>query len=160
MVYSSTVCERNCARKFHASCVGASEADLCTLSKNIIWICVEYMLEFCQAREKAAELPRAHTTSSIAAVLDTLKAEVKSIKLIKLAKLSDRITEPDCLQRHSTPISTPQSSNNTSAQTNSNDRHHGCEESFSLSNIDCNVTEHEIACLACFVLSALQNSSA
>lgn len=159
-----TICEGRCARRFHASCVGVSEADLCALSKNMIWICDECMDEFCKARDGTLNSPRAHSTASIAVELDMLKTAVTRIN-DAIARISHIIGPSDPMQRHSPPVSsidtfhmdeppvvsTPKSSNNTNVQTSNQ----SCDESFSLvlSNIDCNVTEGEIVSLVSSSLS-------
>lgn len=141
-----TVCEGRCARRFHASCVGLSESDLCALSNNIIWICDECMLEFCKARDTVPDSPRAHlsSTSSVAAELNELRCQVAKIT-DAISKIADQIspsvpTVPT--QRHSTPVSSPSPSNNVSTRTIK----HCDDESFSfvLSNIDCSATETDI----------------
>lgn len=145
-----TVCEGRCARRFHASCVGVSEADLCALSKNIIWICDECMAEFCKARDAMSESPRSSSTSSIVVELDKLKSEVGRIN-DAIAEINDKMIAPDRILHHSTPDTTPMLSHNTNVRAYSSDSHRSCvvpdcEESFSivLSNIDSSVTEYDI----------------
>lgn len=151
-----TICEGRCARRFHASCVGVNESDLCALSNNIIWICDECMLEFRKARDTVPDSPRAHlsSTSSVAAELDELRSQVAKIN-DAISKIVDQISPSDPTvptHRHSTPVSTPSPSSNaftcTIKQRHDDKRtikqSHDESFSFVLSNIDCSATETDI----------------
>lgn len=152
-----TVCEDRCARKFHAACVGVTEDALCALSKNIIWICDDCMIEFCKARDHIPKLGETQPADkySITADLEELKSQIKGIN-DSFAKLSIAIASKSSpvstqRERQSTPIGSPnplcRSSVCTSERSHSSMRNHDETFSLLLTNIDRHVTENEIACL-------------
>lgn len=150
-----TVCEGKCARKFHAACVGVTENDLCALSKNIVWICDDCMIEFCKARDHIPESSKAQPADKdpITADLEALKSQVNAINdsITELSKAIASSSAPASLQRqqrHSTPIDSLSRSNVCTSEC-SRSSIENREDTFSLllTNIDRHVTEKEIACL-------------
>lgn len=150
-----TVCEGSCARKFHASCVNVSEADLCALSKNIIWMCDDCMLEFCRARDRIPN-SKPKPSDSISTELEEIKSQIATINSV-VAKLTP-IAPFDSTHRHSTPNGSPKSLDNTNACSTYHYPRHSPEDSFALllTNIDKRVTEKEIVCLVSESLCAPQ----
>lgn len=157
-----TVCEGRCAKKFHATCVGVTENDLCALSKNIIWICDDCMIEFCKARDHTPVSPKNQPIdeNSFTAGLDDLRTQVNRINE-SIAKLSIAISSsiPSVsTQRHSTPNHSPQPLSSASVCTSgwSQSSSHNREDTFPLllTNIDRQVSENEIICLVSQCLGA------
>lgn len=102
-----TVCEGKCAKSFHASCVGVSEADVCALSKNIIWICDTCMVLFYRARERTNADAATNTapSRSLEDEIDELKCTVSEI----VNALENVLQKPNTAAPylHSTPTSSP-----------------------------------------------------
>lgn len=150
-----TVCEGRCAKKFHATCVGVSETQLCALTKNIVWICDDCMFEYCRARDRIPESPKAQPVeyNVILAHIADLKSQIEII-VNSIAELPTSIACPTSsvsTQRHSTPINSPKPLNSVSACRSECSRSstHNRGDSFSLllTNIDRRATENEITSL-------------
>lgn len=149
-----TVCEGRCARKFHATCVGVTENDLCALSKNIIWICDDCMIEFCKARDRIPESSKTQPADEnvFATDFEKLKLQINDINN-SFAKLSVAIASSTSSsttprqQRHSTPIDSPKSLTSSSVCAPECSSVQTRDETFPLllTNIDRGVTENEIA---------------
>lgn len=150
MEHLYTVCEGKCAGKFHASCVGVSEDQLCALSKNIIWICDSCMVDFCRARDDmsgSCNTPSPAGTS-INAELEEMKSQIASLTSA-VAKLNLSIAPFESAKQHSTPITSPKLVNNASVCMSDCTTGLNSNDSFSLllTNIDTHVTENDIVCL-------------
>lgn len=145
-----TVCEGRCAGKFHASCVGVSEDQLCALSKNIIWICDNCMVDFCKARDAISGSSETHTSAgiSITAQLEEMKSQIATISNA-IAKLNVSVAPNVSANPHSTPVTSPIPANNASVCTADCTTRPNSRDDFSLllTNIDRHVTENDIVCL-------------
>lgn len=106
-----TVCEGNCAKYFHAACVGITEDDLCALSGNIIWMCDACMALFCRMRERMHADASTNTESShesalsVEDQLNDVKCAVKEIAdMLSKVIPKPNVPAPIC---QSTPVSSP-----------------------------------------------------
>lgn len=149
-----TVCEGNCAKWFHADCVGITETDLCALSTNIIWICDACMVLFCRMREKTHADATTNTES-----LRPIEDEICDLKRT-VANIADTlanvILKPanPSMPLHSTPVSSPKSLDGTNeiscrpVHTDSSNYSRSTDShtfAMYLSNIDKCVTENDIS---------------
>lgn len=158
-----TVCEGRCAQKFHATCVGVTENDLCALSRNIVWICDDCMIVFCKARDSIAESFKDNgpDKNAITADLEELKSQIDGINN-SFAKLSIAIASSSSSkstqqqQLHSTPIDSPKPSSSVCMSEFLRSPIPIWDGTFSLllTNIDRRVTESEIVSLVSQRLSA------
>lgn len=149
-----TICEGKCAGWFHATCVGLSEAALCVLSKNILWMCDVCAYDFYRARDANGKQHSAEQSASIVHELEELKSQVSEIN-DAIARITLSVTPSVPIDRHSTPIDSPktlQNINTCSTRINA-------DETFSLvlTNIDRCVTEKEIAHLVSCSLCAAED---
>lgn len=147
-----TICEGKCARRFHATCVGISEAALCILSKNILWMCDECAFDYYRARDTVPD--KTEQPASLVNELEELKSQVSKIN-DAIANITLSITPSVPIERHSTPATSPKTLENVNAcSTRIN-----ADETFSLllTNIDRCVTEKEIAHLVSCSLCASED---
>lgn len=146
-----TICEGECARLFHANCVGLSEDDLCTfaLKTNIIWMCDECMDRFrrLSGRTWPASSVDSTENTSINDEVKDLKITVAGI-LETLSKIAPISALNDRAPLHSTPLST-----NVHFDTDASDvvneqqssQYMGSEDfSLFVSNIDSTLSELDI----------------
>lgn len=145
-----TVCEGRCAGKFHASCVGVSEDQLCSLSKNIIWICDKCMIEFCKSRDSTSVSRKTSPSpkTPITAELEEMKSQIAMLSSA-VAKLNLTVAPFEATRQHSTPITSPKTTNNASVCASDCTTKYNSEDFFSLllTNVDKNVSENDIVCL-------------
>lgn len=158
------VCEGKCYGTFHASCVGLSEASVCCLSKNIVWLCDDCLFDFHDS-QREVKCSQSETTDH---ALRCVTAELTDIST-KIANVMKMISEDSHVDTskegtnelppiHSTPNRSLQlhagSRNNisdTSAKTSqahssgTSTCYRGGTFSLFLTNIDEQVTENEIA---------------
>lgn len=115
-----TVCEGKCAKRYHAACVGLTDETMRALfSKNVLWMCDECLLDFCNSRdadENNVEAdPRADPCCSHQSVCETQIEELK-LKVTEIMEtLATMIPARTQLQperhsrqhveQHSTPVS-------------------------------------------------------
>lgn len=136
-----TICEGQCGKRFHGTCVGVCESDLRALSKNIIWICDECMILFYRGRDTKAVPSPVETHSPIMDELSTLKQQVAGIvgAIERITRCVETSTRP--VPHHSTPVTSRSSMISTDICSTLGNG------SFSLflTNIDCCVTEQEIS---------------
>lgn len=172
-----TVCEGKCAKRYHAKCVGLSEATVCALfSKNILWMCDECLMDFCNSRDGNVDSQEADTCcthqSTCEAEIEELKIKVNDI-MEALGTMVFETTQQQLdrqKQQHSTPVSSPVHSSHllhgtrdTSACATMSDDSSPMSDSgetFSLfvTNIDRNATDLDVKNLACKCLNAVDRS--
>lgn len=155
-----TVCEGDCAKSFHAACVGLTEDDLCALSNNIIWICDPCMVLFCRKRERmhtTDATTNTEPTRSMENEIDDLKRTVTEIANT-LANVVQKLDVAAPIH-HSTPVSSSKlldGTNDMSACDNLQPEESSqCplqipeSETFSLylTNIDSSASENDISLL-------------
>lgn len=107
-----TVCEGKCAKRYHAACVGLSEATMCALfSKNILWMCDGCLLDFCSSRDVIADDTDTNDCcthqTNCETEIDELKAKVNDIMDLFTTMISQRSQPETYNQQHSTPFSPP-----------------------------------------------------
>lgn len=168
-----TICEGKCAKRYHAACVGLSEATMRALfAKNILWMCDECLLDFCSMRdansEECADTEIDDTSShpsTIESDVAQLKSQVAEITETLAAIAAQSTTKPQQLpyeMRHSTPVLSPvqDASLFDGTKTYHNDNSEGISVSqvhsdknvsfaLFLTNIDCHATEDHISRLVC-----------
>lgn len=101
-----TVCEGMCAKSFHAKCVDLTEANLCALSSNIIWLCNPCMKVFCRMRERNSTDVATNTDTPPRSVVEDLNELRNTVEDI-VCTLSKIVQKPNFATPHhcSTPIS-------------------------------------------------------
>lgn len=151
-----TVCEGNCAKWFHADCVGLTENDLCALSSNIVWICDACMVLFCRMREKTNIDAATNTECSrpVEEEINDLKCAVAKIADM-LSNVIQKPTTTAAPPHHSTLVSSSELLSKTNDEIScepvqhepNNSLHALGSETFAvyLSNIDKCVTENDIS---------------
>lgn len=144
-------CDGDCARRFHAKCVGLGEDTIKVLSQNVLWICDECLVQYRKnSMEKQHGVTPVRDSTVIEDDLADLKCKVDGI----LDTLSSITTKQSSTTLwHSTPVSSSKLLNGTNAD-NINasvlekEKYTNAERSdtFSLllTNIDCRVSEQEI----------------
>lgn len=152
-----TICEGECAKSFHASCVGVTETDLCALSSNIVWICDACMVSLCKWRERmTADIATStEPTHSMEDEINDLKCKVAEI----VHTLAEVVRNPDSIApfRHSTPVSSPnlhEGTNETTDSASQQSVNNNDEFSLYLTNIDRNATEDDISLMVSRSLDA------
>lgn len=170
-----TVCEGRCAKRYHAACVGITEATMDALfSKNVLWMCDKCLLDFCTTRDanesKTNDVCCSHPTTCEAEI-DDLKTKVAGIIETLATMASERKSNgiDTTGKQHSTPDLSPidrthlldgtkeihtdafVSGNSSTVPTDLTD----CNDTFSLfiTNIECHTTERDIERLVCESLS-------
>lgn len=107
-----TICEGRCAKRYHAACVGLSEATISALfSKNILWMCDECLLDFCNTRDASAEDVKPNDCcthqSKCEAEIEELKTKVNDVIDVLTTMVSQR-SQPGAHNHHHPPAaSTP-----------------------------------------------------
>lgn len=163
-----TICEGKCAKRYHAACVGLSEATVCALfSKNILWMCDECLVDFCSMRDANSVECTDTEIDDTSPHPSTITSDVAELKL-KVAQITEtlativaqRTTQSQQLpfeMRHSTPVVPPV--RGTSLLDGTNTYHKDNTEGLSVSpansdnnefalfltNIDCHTTEDHIS---------------
>lgn len=151
-----SVCEGQCASCFHASCVGLTEDDLCTmaLKVNLIWMCDQCMTKFRRMSDGTwtDSTTNPVKTKSIEDEVEGLKVTVAGI-LETLSKLAPTVVRNDHAPLHSTPVSSHKpfeemnTSNidvNTAGNEQQSQHMDGGDFSLFLSNIDTSVSELDV----------------
>lgn len=78
--------EGKCAKRYHAQCVGLSEVTVCALfSKNIVWMCDDCLLDFCNSRDDNADNQNVDTCCTHQS---TCEAEIEGLN-IKVNEIMD-----------------------------------------------------------------------
>lgn len=160
-----TICEGRCAKRYHAACVGLSEATVCALfTKNILWMCDDCLSEYCINRD--ADIPLLTTADAVQT--NTVESDIVEMKL-KIEQIFDTLAtiapyhQPHfCENLHSTSVSSPALSStrllhgtkisqneDTSAGAITHDAKGSETFSLFLTNVDCRTTEEDVNHLVC-----------
>lgn len=160
-----TICEGRCAKRYHAACVGLSEATVCALfTKNILWMCDDCLSEYCINRD--ADIPLLTTADAVQT--NTVESDIVEMKL-KIEQIFDTLAtiapyhQPHfCENLHSTSVSSPALSStrllhgtkisqddDTSAGAITHDAKGSETFSLFLTNVDCRTTEEDVNHLCC-----------
>lgn len=172
------VCEGKCYVSFHAACVGLSEASVCCLNRNVIWLCDDCLAAFHdhqRQQQASSDEPMQTVPHSITAeFIDITTKLTKLMKRISPSQTADQLVNHtiEASPQHSTPIRFPKllegSKNETRycpkeiVESDSSSNVSCCSEgSFSLflTNIDGRVTEEEIGGLVSESLGLDQDCS-
>lgn len=103
--------EGKCAKRYHAQCVGLSEVTVCALfSKNIVWMCDDCLLDFCNSRDDNADNQNVDTCcthqSTCEAEIEGLNIKVNEIMDVLGTIVSESSRKQfDRQQQQSTPVS-------------------------------------------------------
>ncbi|KXJ83712.1 hypothetical protein RP20_CCG003344 [Aedes albopictus] len=91
-----TVCKETCVKRYHAACVDLSNETMQALfSENVLWMCDECLLDFCNSRDADEDNVEADPCCSHQSVCETeiegLKLKVTEIMETLATMLPDRI---------------------------------------------------------------------
>lgn len=154
---SFSVCEGDCACLFHASCVGLTEDDLCSIASrlNLIWMCDKCMHKFRSMSDgtRADSPTDSPKTKSLDDEVRELKNSVAGI-LETLSKITPTAVTNNRAPLHSTPVSmnmpfeemqtSEGNVNNAESYQQSLYTNDGDNFSLFLSNVDSSVSEREV----------------
>lgn len=177
-----TICEGACAKRYHATCVGLSEATVSAFfSKNVLWMCDQCLLDFCTVRDanSSNEIIREEDIETCCKHQTTCETEIEELKekvdniIYTLAAMATQNTQlqptPDN-GHHSTPVSTSvhfsnllngTKNGNESMSDNSDLAQSDFDDTFSLfvTNIDRAAKETDVERLVCSCLNIVDSSN-
>lgn len=165
------VCEGKCGKRFHTSCVGMDKDQWNALFNNVIWLCEFCMTDFCKYRDRQQSVNVPNATRSVDEEIMDLKVKVATIcETLATITAPKQPSSDGNTQRHSTPVSSPGFRGETSSSCvyfhadgcRADEQHPQTDNNtfeLFLTNINPNVTEHEISLMVSRCLGTNSNDN-